>query len=121
MKKIELDCEWILNNLSHGDTTSEDNNIQIWFRSKSYTEFLFVKLALDTMSVKYNEDEFVREIEKKHYTKEKYTLRLEFDIDAIKVDCPNYYKKHIKMVRSNKTKAQTRKDKLSSLKDDVIL
>jgi len=117
MKKIELDCEWILNNLSQGDTTSEDNNIQIWFSSKRYTEFLFVKLALDTMSVNYDEVEFVKEIEKKHYTKEKYTLRLEFDIDAIKADCPNYYKNHIKMVRSNKTTAQTRKDKIKEINE----
>jgi hypothetical protein len=84
MKKVDLSCEWILEKLAFTHF-SEGNGVG-WIETDSGMESMFVELALNTLGIKYSEDEYINEHNNEFY------MQYKFKIKDIKDECPNLYK-----------------------------
>jgi hypothetical protein len=82
-KLIELNPEWVLSELSHSLYADGYGNISI--DSHTRNDANWIKLALNTLSIKFQETEFGEG--------DQTFIDIEFRIDDLKINCPTLYKK----------------------------
>lgn len=86
MKKIELTPEWILLNLTGAFYANNEQTLIV-----CYENYHWIKLAFDTIGIKYFENEYINE-DSSDDDIEKYENHFVFDLNDIKNECPNLYK-----------------------------
>lgn len=92
VKPIELNPEWVLSELPKSHYADGSGNVSI--DTDSASDASWIKLALNTLLIPYEE---------KEYGDDDMTfIDFEFNINDIKDNCPNLYKKMKDMDAKNK-------------------
>lgn len=91
-KLIELTPEWVLTELPISLYADGNGNISI--DTDTLTDAKWIKLALDTILIPYEENEYG--------DGDMTFIDIEFRIDDLKQDCPNLYKELKEMDAKNK-------------------
>lgn len=98
MKEIKLTPEWVLEKLSDSVYVDGDGKVTLTIDMMiSFSNCYWITLALDTLEIKYEEDEY--EIEGDN---DSFMIDYSFDLEDIKEECPNLYKDWSEMKRHNK-------------------
>jgi hypothetical protein len=92
VKPLELTPEWVLSELT--DSLYADGCGNISVGTSTHNDAKWIKLALNTLSIPYMENEFGEG--------DMTFIDIEFRVEDIKVECPNLYNRMREMDAKNK-------------------